>query len=136
MGRASARVDVDGLVCVLYVCEESAVSEHVYRAMVVKKDTVWIEASRVVVHVVRYLAKARAWRGLVVVVMFVVRLGVVLIIFYLDTKYGSRQGRVPRGTIQRSTWNYTDKVREPLGPLVNSGQPTNQLLSLLSQGLG
>ena len=43
-----------------------------HHALVVEKDTVWIEASRVVVHVVRYLAKALAWRGLGVVVVLVV----------------------------------------------------------------
>ena len=37
--------------------------------------------TRAVVHVVRYLAKALAWSGLGVVVVFVVRLGV---IFYFS----------------------------------------------------
>ena len=34
-----------------------------------------------------------------------------LIIFYLDAKYGSRQGSAPRGTTHRSMWNYTDEAR-------------------------
>ena len=77
MGRASARLDADGLICVLYVCKESAVAEHVHHALVAEKDPVWIEASRVVFHVVRYLVNACAWRGIRVVVVFVVGLGVV-----------------------------------------------------------
>ena len=77
MGRASAQVDVDELFCVLYVCEESAVAENLHHALVVEKDSVWIKSSRIVIHVVRYLMKARAWRGLGVVVVFVVGLGVV-----------------------------------------------------------
>ena len=77
IGRASARVDVNGLVYVLYVCKEIAVAEHVNHALVFEKDPVCIKASRVVIHVVRYLMKAHVWRGLGVAVVFVVRLGVV-----------------------------------------------------------
>ena len=78
MGRTSTQVDVDGLVCILYVYEESAVAEHVHHDLVVEKDPVWIKVSRVVIHVMRYSVKARAWRGLGVVVVFVVGIGFVL----------------------------------------------------------
>ena len=90
MGRASARVDGDGIVCVLYVCEESAVVEHVHFVLAVEKYPVWIEASRVIVHVVRYLVKARAWRGIGVIVVFLVGLrflfcfSVALLFFVVD----------------------------------------------------
>ena len=57
------------------------VSEHVHRALVVEKDPICIEASCVVVHVVRYLVKACACRGLGVVVVFVVGLEV---LFYFS----------------------------------------------------
>ena len=76
MGCADAQVGVDGLVCVLYVYKESAVDEHLHQDLVVQKYPVWIKASRVVIHVVRYLVKACAWRGLGVVVVFVVGIGV------------------------------------------------------------
>ena len=79
MGRASSLVDVDGLVCVMYVFKKIAVAEHVHCALVVEKDPVWIEASCIVVRVVIYLVKAHAWRGFLVI--FVVGLGVV---FYLS----------------------------------------------------
>ena len=78
MGRASARLDADGLICVLYVCKESTVFEHAHRALIVEKFPVWIKLYRLFVNVVRYLVKARAWRGLGVVVVFVVELRVVL----------------------------------------------------------
>ena len=72
MGRPSAQVDVDGLTCILFVCEESVFAEHVHHALIVKKNPVWIKASRVIIHGVRYLMKARAWRGFgVVFVSFV-----------------------------------------------------------------
>ena len=77
IGLPSARVDVNWLVYVLYVCKESAVAEHVHCAMVVEKDSICNVASRIVVNVVRYLVKARAWHGLGVLVVFVVRLVVV-----------------------------------------------------------
>ena len=77
MGRSSARVDVDGLVRVLYVCKDIMVAEYAHRALVVNKYPVWIKAPRVFIHVVRYLVKARAWRGLRVAVILVVRLRVV-----------------------------------------------------------
>ena len=51
-----------------------------HRALIVNDNPVWIKAYGVIIHVVRYLVKARAWRGLGVVVVFVVRLGVVLCI--------------------------------------------------------
>ena len=78
IGRASALVDVNGLVYVLYVYEEISVAEHVHRALVVEKDLVWIKVSHVVIYVVRYLEKACAWRGLGVFVAFIVGLRVVL----------------------------------------------------------
>ena len=49
-----------------------------HRALIVEEDSVWVQASGVVIHVVRDLVKARAWRGLGVVVVFVVELRVVL----------------------------------------------------------
>ena len=61
----------------MYVCEETVIAEYVHRALVFKKDPVWIKASRVIIHVVRYLVKARAWSGLGVVAVFIVGLGVV-----------------------------------------------------------
>ena len=81
MGRASDQVDVNRLICVLYVYDESAVAEHVQRALIVEKNTGWIKAYRIIIHVVRYLVKSCAWRGIGVVVVFFVRLGVV---FYLS----------------------------------------------------
>ena len=78
MGCASTQVDADGLVYVFYVCEESAVAEHIHRDLIIEENPVWIMASGVVIHVVRDLVKARAWRGLGVVVVFVVELRVVL----------------------------------------------------------
>ena len=45
-------------------------------ALISKENPVWIQASGVVVRVVRDLVKARAWRGLGVVVVFVVGLEV------------------------------------------------------------
>ena len=63
-----------------------------HHALVFEKDPIWIEASRIVVHVVRYLVKARAWRGLAVIVVFVVGLRVVfcfsvaLVCFVLDVR--------------------------------------------------
>ena len=42
VGRASARVDVDGLVCVFYIGEESAVAEHMHRSLIVEEDPVWV----------------------------------------------------------------------------------------------
>ena len=48
-----------------------------HRAMIIKEDPVWVQASSVVLHVMRDLVKARAWRGLGVVI-FVVGLRVVL----------------------------------------------------------
>ena len=77
MGRASTWVDVDGIVCVLYIFEESEVAEYMHLALISKENPVWIQASGVVVRVVRDLVKACTWRGLGVVVVFVVRLGVV-----------------------------------------------------------
>ena len=77
MGPSPTRVDIDGLACVLYVCEERAVAEHVHRALIADKNPVRIKASRVIIHVLIYLVKACAWRGLRVVVVFVVGLGVV-----------------------------------------------------------
>ena len=53
MSFPSAQVYVGGLVFVLYVCKESAVFEHINRDLVVGKDPVWVEASHIVVHVVR-----------------------------------------------------------------------------------
>ena len=49
-----------------------------HRAFIVEEDQVWVQASGVVIHVVRDLAKTCAWRGIGVVVVFVVGLGVVL----------------------------------------------------------
>ena len=68
--------------------------------LVVEKDPVWIKVSRVVIHVMRYSVKARAWRGLGVVVVFVVgivfvlRLSVALVCFVVDvhTLYVCRRG--------------------------------------------
>ena len=57
-----------------------------HHALVVEKDTVWIEASRVVVRVVRYLVKERAWHGIGVAAVFVFGLGVVLC-FYVAPVY-------------------------------------------------
>ena len=48
-----------------------------HRSLIVEEDPVWVQASDVVLHVVRYLVKSRACRGLGVVVVFVVGLGVV-----------------------------------------------------------
>ena len=42
MGRASTWVDVDGLIYVIYICEESAVDEYMHRALIVKEDLVWV----------------------------------------------------------------------------------------------
>ena len=53
-----------------------------HHALVVEEDTVWIQASGVVFHVMGYLVKSRTWRGLGVVVIFVVGLGVVLCISF------------------------------------------------------
>ena len=47
-----------------------------HRSLIVEEDPVWVQASDVVLHVVRYLVKSRAWCGLGVVVVFVVGLGV------------------------------------------------------------
>ena len=80
MGHASAQVDVDGIVFILYFCEESVVAEHVHRDMVVEKDPVWLKVFRVVIHVVRYVLKARAWRGLGVVIVFVI--GLIVVFFF------------------------------------------------------
>ena len=94
MGRSSARVDVDGLVCVQYVCEEIAITENVHSVLVIDKDTVWIKASRVVIHVVRYLVKVCNWRRIGVIVVFVVGLGfllclsVALVCFMVDVHNG------------------------------------------------
>ena len=60
MGRASTRVDVDGIVCILYVSEESLYDEHVHRYLIVEENPVWIKASGVIIHVVRDLVKPRA----------------------------------------------------------------------------
>ena len=81
MGRASARVYVDGLVCVLDICKERAVAEHMHRDFVFEEYPVWIQVSGAVLHVVRDLMKSRAWCGLGVVVGLVVGLGVV---FYIS----------------------------------------------------
>ena len=42
----------------------------------------------------------------------------------VPAKYGSRQGSVPRGTIQGSTWNYTDEIHQPLGPMCQHDEVT------------
>ena len=81
MGRASTRVDVDSIVCIIYICEERAVDERMHRAFIVEENPVWVQVSGVVIHVVRDLAKSRAWHGIGVVVVFVVGLGVVLCLF-------------------------------------------------------
>ena len=78
MGRVSARVDADGIVCVLCFFNESTVVEHVHRYLIVKKNPVSIKTYSIIIHAVRYLVKARAWCGIVVVIVFVVGLGVVL----------------------------------------------------------
>ena len=49
-----------------------------HRSLIVEEDPVWVQASDVVLHVVRYLVKSRAWCGLGVVVVFVVRIRVIL----------------------------------------------------------
>ena len=74
---ASTQVDVNGLFCVLYVCKERAIAENVHCALVVEKNSSWIKVSCVIIHVVRYLVKACAWRGIGVVAIFVVGIGVV-----------------------------------------------------------
>ena len=51
-----------------------------HRALIVEENSVWVQASGVIIHVVRDLVKACAWRELKVVVVFVVGLGVVLCI--------------------------------------------------------
>ena len=62
----------------MYIFEESEVAEYMHLALISKENPVWIQASGVVVRVVRDLVKARAWRGLGVVVVFVVGIGFVL----------------------------------------------------------
>ena len=52
-----------------------------HRDLIVEEDPVWVQAFGVVIHVVRDLVKARACRGIGVVAIFVVKLGVV---FYLS----------------------------------------------------
>ena len=53
-----------------------------HRALIVEEYPVWVQASGVVLRVVRDLVKSRAWRGLrvVIVVVFIVGLGVVFCI--------------------------------------------------------
>ena len=43
-----------------------------HHTLIVEKNSVWIKASRVIIHVVGYLVKACAWHGLGVVVVLVV----------------------------------------------------------------
>ena len=88
MGCASTQVDADGLVYVFYVCEESAVAKHIHRDLIIEENPVWIMASGVVIHVVRDLVKARAWRGLGVVLVVgpgvVFCLSVAIVCFVVD----------------------------------------------------
>ena len=60
MGRASDRVDINGLVYVLDIFYEHAADEHMHCAFIVEEYLVWVQASGVVLHVVRDLVKARA----------------------------------------------------------------------------
>ena len=50
-------------------------------ALIVEEDSMCAQATGVVIHVLRYLMKARAWSGLGVAVVFVVGIGFV---FYLS----------------------------------------------------
>ena len=52
-----------------------------HRDLIFKENPVWIKSYGVVIRVVRYLVKARAWRGIGFVVVFVVGPGVVLFLF-------------------------------------------------------
>ena len=54
------------------------VDEHMHCALIVEEDPVWVQASGVVIHVVRDLVRSTAWSGLGFLVVFVVGLGVVL----------------------------------------------------------
>ena len=55
---------------------ERVVAEHVHHALIFSENPVWIKASSVIIHVVREMVKARALRGIRVVIVFVVELGV------------------------------------------------------------
>ena len=77
----SIQVDVNGLVYVLEIFHLRAVAKNMHRALFFKEDPVWVQASGVVLHVVRDLVKARTWRGIRVVFVLVIGLGV---LFYLS----------------------------------------------------
>ena len=59
---------------------ERVVAEHVHRALIFYKNKVWIQASGVIIRVMREMVKARALRGIRAVIIFVVELGVVFLL--------------------------------------------------------